>query len=132
MDSERHSENGLRPGAIAGGAIMLVVGVALLLDRSGLVHAPFGQLVGPLVLMTLGGLMLVEKGGVYAGYHRPLPDGARPPLRRRGGVTSGLWLMGLGVWMLVSQLHLWGFDFHNSWPLVVILSGVIILVRGLR
>jgi hypothetical protein len=51
---------------------------------------------------------------------------------RRGGMTSGIWLIGLGVWMLVSQIHLWGLDYHNSWPLVVILSGVVMLMRGIR
>jgi len=127
------TDGGLRPGAVAGGAILLVVGTTLLLDRSGVLGASFGQLIGPFVLITLGAVTMVERGGVVCGYRgRPADDLRTGPHRRRGGSIAGLWLMGLGLWMLVSQIHLWGLDYHNSWPLVVILSGVIMLVRGIR
>jgi hypothetical protein len=126
-------DGGIRPGAIAGGAILLVVGATLLLDQSGVISASFGQLIGPFVLITLGALTMVEKGGVVFAYRgRPVDGLRRTAHRRRGGSLAGLWLMGLGLWMLVSQIHLWGLDFHNSWPLIVILSGVIVLVRGIR
>ena len=131
-DIELEEGAGVKPGAIAAGAILLAVGVTLLLDRAGFVTTPLRQLIGPVVLITLGALMVVEKGGVFCGYHRRLPDGSRPRLRRRGGSTGGLWLIGIGLWMVISQIHLWGLDYHNSWPLFIILSGLMLLVRGIR
>jgi hypothetical protein len=67
------------------------------------------------------------------GCRERLADGtSRPNLRKRGGLTGGLWLVGVGCWMLVSQLHVFGLDYHTSWPLLIILSGTIMLVRGVR
>jgi hypothetical protein len=122
---------GIRPAAIVLGAVLLALGGTLLLDRNGLLHVSYGQLIGPFVLIALGAVTIVEKGGIVCGYRRP-SDSAPRPHARRGGMTTGIWLIGLGVWMLVSQIHLWGLDYHNSWPLVVILSGVVMLMRGIR
>jgi len=36
------------------------------------------------------------------------------------------------VWMMVSQMHLFGLSFNNSWPLFIILSGIMMVVRGAR
>ena len=107
---------GVRPGVIAGGAILLALGGAMLLSTSGAIDVPVGRLIGPFALIALGTMALVEKGG----------------LCRRGGGTGGLWLIGIGAWMLISQTHLWGLTFATSWPLFLILSGVGMLVRGLR
>jgi hypothetical protein len=134
MATDVDRENGvIRPGAIVGGALLLTFGGVLLLDHAGVFSVSVGQLIGPFVLITIGALMIVEKGGVVCGSRERTPDDDRPVrARRRGDGTGGLWMMGLGIWMLISQTHLWGLDFHNSWPLVVILSGVIMLVKGIR
>jgi hypothetical protein len=50
---------------------------------------------------------------------------------RRGGI-AGFWLIGIGVWMMLVQTHAFGLDEHNSWPFLIILSGIIMLLRGLR
>jgi hypothetical protein len=34
--------------------------------------------------------------------------------------------------MLVSQTHLFGLTYDTSWPLFIILAGVMILIRGWR
>jgi cell wall-active antibiotic response 4TMS protein YvqF len=133
IDRPEEDRRGVRPGAVAGGTILLVVGGTLLLDQTGVLATPLRQLIGPLVLITLGALIMVEKGGIVYGCRRRGDDGTRRMrVRQRGGAIPGLWLMGLGTWMLISQLHLWGLDFHNSWPLLLILSGVMMLVRGIR
>ena len=127
------NERGIRPGALAGGAILLVVGATLLLDNSGLVDLPLRQLIAPLVLMTLGTVIVVEKGALVCGVRERTADGQpQVRLRRRGGATPGLWLIGIGAWMLISQVHLFGLDYHNSWPLIVILSGIVLLIRGVQ
>ena len=125
-------DGGIRPGALVGGAVLLALGGSLLLDRTGLFRAPFGQLIGPFVLIAMGAAILVEQRNLVCG-SRPATDGGEEPrASRRGAGTGGLWLMGIGVWLLVSQLHLWGLNFQNSWPLIVILSGAIMLVKGIR
>lgn len=126
-----HRSGGLRPGAILGGGILLVVGTTLLLDRTGVIAASLGQLIAPLVLITMGAMIMVEKSGIVGGYRARPADGLGQP-RRPGGSIPGLWQMGLGVWMLLSQTHVWGLDFQNSWPLIVILGGVIMLGKGIR
>ena len=119
---------GLRPGVIAGGSMLLVLGATMLLSTSGAVDVPVGQVIGPAMLITLGVLALTGKGGIPWGYRRRAP---RRPYRARGA-ASGLWLIGLGLWMLISQMHLWGFTYATSWPLILILSGVMLLLRGIR
>src|SRR5262245_9690557 len=122
-NSER-PERGLRPGVIAGGAILLVVGGTMFLDRTGMADVPIGRMIGPAFLILVGMAMLVERGKVFCGARKTLPDGtSRRPSRRRDVHTGGLWLLGVGSWMLISQLHLFGLDYHTSWPLLIILSG---------
>jgi hypothetical protein len=124
---------GIKTGAIVGGAFLLVLGGTMFLDRTGLTDISFGRLIGPASLIILGTLVLVENGGFVCGRRETLPDGThKMNVRRRGGLTGGLWLLGVGCWMLVSQLHLFGLDYHTSWPLLIVLSGIIMLVRGTR
>ena len=94
---------------------------------------PTGRLIGPFIMIALGALMVMDKGALVYGYRRRTVEGApRMRLRHRGGRSGGVWLIGIGCWMLVSQLHLFGLDYHNSWPLFIIVSGVIMLIKGLR
>jgi hypothetical protein len=132
---DKDTGGGMRPGAIVGGAFLLVLGGTMFLDRTGFSDISLRHVIGPACLIILGMLMLVENGGfVFAcGRRETLPDGtSKRKLRRRGGFSGGLWLVGVGCWMLVSQLHLFGLDYHTSWPLLIILSGTIMLVRGTR
>ena len=75
---------------------------------------------------------MLEKGAVVYGYRERLETGERKMRVRRRGATSGFWLIGVGVWMLVSQLHVFGLDYGTSWPLFIILAGVIMVMRGVR
>ena len=123
----------MRPGPIVGGAVLLVLGLSMLLDNHGLGFLSLRHAIGPVCLIVLGSLMLAENGGLVYGRRERLADGtSRMHLRKRGGLTGGLWLVGVGCWMLVSQLHVFGLDYGTSWPLLIILSGTIMLVRGVR
>jgi len=122
-----------RPGVVAAGGILLAVGVAMLLDSTGAIDVRMGHLSAPLVLIALGVGMMLDKGGVVYGRRTRSEDGQmRMRTRTRGGASGGFWLIGIGVWMLVSQMHLFGLNFNNSWPLFIVLSGVMMVIRGAR
>src|SRR5206468_6342739 len=111
----------------------LIVGGAMLLQTAGWIHVPAGRLIAPLMLMLFGALSLVEKGSadvIDADGGTAEASRRRPHHHRR--VSGGLWMIGIGVWMLVSQEHFFGLDFHTSWPLLLVLSGLLLLIRGVR
>ena len=130
MEMDQPSTPSFRFGAVTGGLIVLTVGAAMLLDSTGTFDIRIGRLIGPLVMIAIGASMLLKAGG--AGWMCGARRGdARPGRHGRSGF-GGLWLIGIGSWMLVSQTHLFGLDFDNSWPLIVILAGVMIMIRGMR
>jgi len=131
--NSQESNGGLRPGAIVGGAFLLLLGGTMFLERSGIADVSVGRIIGPACLIILGMLVLVENGAFVCGRRERTSDGTtRTNARQGGGLAGGLWLLGVGCWMLVSQLHLFGLDYHTSWPLLIVLSGIIMLVRGAR
>jgi hypothetical protein len=133
METQQQESGGVKPGAIAAGAMLLVVGTAMFLDNTGVVNIHLGRMIGPLVMIAIGTSMVFERsvlGGACAGLD-PAREGRRRH-RRRGGASSGIWLIGVGCWLIVAQNHLFGLNFHNSWPLFIVLSGIIIVIRGLK
>ena len=108
----------LNPGAIVAGALLLGLGLAMFLDTTGVIDIRPGRLIGPLLLIALGANKLFERRAAGR--------------VRRGGSTSGVWLIGIGVWMLAAQHDLFGLTFHNSWPLLIVLGGVIMVIRGFK
>lgn len=95
-----------------------------------------GSLVWGLTLIGVGVLFLLERFDV-ANLHGVIRSywplfiillGVSKVFGRRT-VWSGLWLIGLGAWMQVSTLHLWGMTFGSSWPLLLIVLGAGIVLR---
>lgn len=133
MDMEQEPGSSMRPGVIAAGLILLGLGVAMLLDTTGVMQIRAGRLVPPFILIALGAAIVLDRGGFVAGYRgREAQPGRRIPHRRRGGPIGGLWLIGIGAWMLVSQTHMFGLTYHTSWPLFIILVGLLMMMRGFR
>jgi Domain of unknown function (DUF5668) len=135
MDANQQPErsSSFRPGVVAAGGILLALGVAMLLDTTGAIDIRMGRLIAPLVLISLGAAMMLDKGGLVYGRRVRDADGrVRTRLRTRGSQGGGLWLIGIGSWMMVSQMHLFGLNYANSWPLFIILSGVLMVIRGTR
>ncbi len=102
MQDEGERPNG---GRMAAGLIVVFVGLAMLADRNGFAHVHLSSRYWPLILILLGGARLSE-----------------PP--RRNGRRSGAWLLGVGVWGLLSEFHLLGFTYATSWPLLIIGAGL--------
>ena len=124
---------GVQFGAIAAGMIILAVGVATFLDNSGVANIHVGRMIGPFVMIAIGASMVFKRSVFVTGCNGldPAREGRRRH-RRRGGATGGIWLIGIGCWLIVAQNHLFGLNFHNSWPLFIVLSGIIIVFRGLK
>jgi cytochrome bd-type quinol oxidase subunit 2 len=123
MTNDMTQDNGrrLRPGAVAAGGVLLTLGVLLLLDTTGTVRIEAGRLIAPMVLIAMGATILLEGG------FTPNAEG-----KRRSFSTTGAWLVGIGVWMLVSQTHLFGLSYRTSWPLLLIMAGLMTAIRGMR
>ena len=51
MSTEQGSVRPVRPGAVAGGIVLLVVGTAMLLDSTGVLSIEPGRLIAPFVLI---------------------------------------------------------------------------------
>jgi hypothetical protein len=47
----------------------------------------------------------------------------------RKTVWSGLWIVAVGVWLQMVTLHLYGFTYASSWPLLLVILGGGIIVR---
>jgi hypothetical protein len=122
----------MRPGAIAAGVLLVGLGVAMFLDTTGVFRVDAGRLIAPVFLIVMGSAIVLDRGGFVAEFRRGSDEDRPRRLRRRGGSFGGLWLIGVGCWMLVSQLHLFGLTYHTSWPLFIILAGVLIMTRGWR
>jgi hypothetical protein len=133
-DEQIQDLSGYRPGAVAAGVILLGLGAAMFLDTTGAMHIHLGRVIGPLVLITIGMSMTLGTGGFVFERRRGRMDRdmRRLHLRRRGGPTTGIWLIGVGAWMLASQTGLFGLAFHNSWPLLIVLGGIMMVIRGFK
>jgi hypothetical protein len=133
MDTTELPQRPFRFGAVVGGLIVLAAGVALLLDQTGALEMRAGRLIGPFVLIVIGAAMVFDKSAfIYSRRVRDDNGDVRLRVRQRGGAGGGIWMIGIGLWLLVSQNHIWGLTFHTSWPLFVILAGLMILMRGCR
>lgn len=124
MEMQSRSMRAIRPGPMIAGGILLLTGTAMFLDSAGFADVHLGRLIGPLVLITLGASLVSCRAGDA--------DGAPRGHRRHGTPLNGIWLIGVGVWMLASQNHFFGMDFHTSWPLLIVLGGIIVVIRGLK
>ena len=131
MELHDRPTRAVRPGAIMGGAVLLALGVALLVDRTGMLQ--LNHLVAPLVLIVLGALITLERSAFVCTVPvKDEHDNVKFETRLRRGSGGGFGLIVLGIWMLISQNHLWGFTFETSWPLLVIFMGAMVVVRGWR
>ena len=98
------------------GIVLTAAGLLLLIDRLDLADIHLTSRLWPLFPLGLGLLRLID-----------------PPASGHGctrGRRSGAWLVFIGCWGLMNEFHTLGFDYQNSWPLVVIFSGLNIVWRS--
>lgn len=92
------------------GLLLVSFGVVILLDQMDLVEVRELWHYSPLLLIVFG----INK---MIGY----------PTAKH--FTSGLWMLFMGVWLFAVFEHLFGLTFRNSWPFVIIASGVSMMLE---
>ena len=92
------------------GAVIIAAGAALLLDRMDQLDIGLLWRYWPVFVAIAGLSNLV------------------PPTTPKL-VLSGLSCIGFAAWFYVSLERLWGLGFHNSWPILVILWGVKLVLK---
>jgi hypothetical protein len=100
---------------VALGLIITAVGVALMFRRFDF-DIDF-SLLWPFILMAFGLARLADSGV--------------PPDRRPGARRSGIWLLFVGVWGLVSEFHWFGLSYRSAWPLLIVGAGTMIVWAAL-
>src|SRR5688500_9687031 len=122
MEMQQDRPRTFVPAAVAAGGVLIALGMAMLLDATGTTAIRPGRFIAPLILIAIGGSIVLDRGRC---------KGARDDAERGGGrPTGGLWLIGIGCWMLVSQTHVFGLTYQTSWPLLVVLMGILMVMRG--
>jgi hypothetical protein len=96
-------------GNIVIGAMLVLTGVAIVLDRAGVTHWRDNWTLWPLVLGGIGLARLVES--------------------RAGEPKQGLLFLTAAVWILLSEVG-W-LSLADSWPIVVIMLGLIVALNGI-
>jgi hypothetical protein len=90
------------------GSLVFAAGVILLLNSLGILDPSWtlGRF-WPLFIVTVG----ISK------------------LLHRRSIWSGLWLIVLGAWLQAVTLHVRGFTYESSWPLLLVILGAGIILR---
>jgi hypothetical protein len=102
------SRPGVEPERVVFGAGLMLLGLALLADRTGWVDLVSYWRLWPLLLVALGVVKMARKKG-------------------RG---EGAWLAFLGLLLLGQSLHV--LPFSQSWPLFIIWAGASVTWTALR
>src|SRR5262245_60359418 len=96
------------------GLILMLVGAMFLADRLDWMGFGLNVPLWPWLLVLLGVARLGEQG-----------DNDRSLSR------SGMWLMSIGIWGLVTEYRLLGMSYARTWPLLVVIAGVFLTWRAL-
>ena len=113
---ERSNDTGPNTRVLLGSAIALI-GFAMLADRNDEWGLFFNINWWPFLLIFLGIAQMAAPGDRDGGC---------------GSKRPGLWLLSIGAWGLIVESQLFGFDYSNSWPLLIIALGADIVWKALE
>ncbi|MBL7994984.1 hypothetical protein JNM05_06385 [bacterium] len=93
------------------GLLFIVAGVALFLDRSNIFEVGSIWRYWPFLIVLFGINKLVQ-------FSHPRV------------MLKGFWLVFVGLWLYVSIEHVWGLEFSDTWPMLVIAWGISLVVKS--
>jgi hypothetical protein len=94
------------------GLALVALGVMLLLEYQGIVDIGNAWQYWPAILIILGAAKFTQA-------------------RSREDQGTGIWLVLMGAWLLVSLLHWWDLYFRDTWPAVFVAIGLSMLWKSL-
>ena len=108
-------------------------------DHALHVRTPLGQLLVGAVLLLMGTAMLLDNldiiqiGSIW--HHWPaliiaLGIGKLTQADHQKERINSFWLIFVGAWLYVSVFRLFGLDFSDSWPLLLVGLGAIMVMRS--
>jgi len=100
-------------GELVWGILLILAGALFFLDNIRLMHIEPLWRYWPLILVAIGFAKLFQ-------------------VRALSGIGPGIWWIFLGLWLFVSIHGIYGLDFSNSWPLLVIAWGVSIMWQAMK
>jgi hypothetical protein len=98
--------------------VLMAAGALLLVDRLSLAEIRISSELWPLFPIALGLVRIIDPGG--------RPDGTICSRR------SGVWLLLLGTWGFANEFHVYGLHYRNSWPLLIVLTGLNMVWRSVE
>jgi hypothetical protein len=87
------------------GIFLLVAGVLLMLNRFDIFDARSVWHYWPIIIIAIGLGRLLD--AQFDWQYR-----------------KAFWMLFIGSWLMVSELRLFGLDYHNSWPILLIGVGI--------
>jgi hypothetical protein len=105
-------------GRVLVGLLIIAAGLIMLADRTGWSAIHLSGRFWPLFPIGFGVLRLLD-----------------PPASRKGRTRSrrgGAWFIFIGLWFFVNEFHLFGLDYHTSWPLLIVGAGAGMVWRALE
>ena len=98
------------------GVALILVGIAILSARLDLWEIRIAREMWPWIPIVVGLVRFLN-----------------PPLREgRRSRRSGVWLIYIGLWGLVSEYALFGLGYRMSWPLLIVGAGLNMVWRALE
>ncbi len=112
MDQSQPVPGGGTDRHVLFGVALVVLGALILVDRLAIFDLTLNN--WPIVIIALGLVKLID-----------------PSCSRRVGRSRrpGAWLLFIGGWGIVSELHLLGWEYRTSWPLLVVGAGLMLVWR---
>ena len=107
---KEYSSHQLRSEIIFGG-LFIIAGLVLFLDRSDIIDPGPVWRYWPFLLIIFGINKMI-------------------PFDRPRRILKGIWLVFLGLWLYVSIEHVWGLEFRDTWPMLIIAWGIGLVAKS--
>jgi hypothetical protein len=92
-------------GHLGVGIFLLIAGIALLLENFDVLTIGPVWRFWPVIILVLGLGRLLDAQEAWE-------------------YQKAAWWIFIGSWLLISELHLFGLTYHNSWPILLVGVGV--------